>query len=281
MLLQIAIPIFLTFDMSDEPNYDVVYNTNDELEIEELEKEKEYIIQTIEGFNDDILKFLNKLNDKYNLPAFIEYTKGEKYYLFKIDACFYFLTEVKKAQDEVKNFITSRDKKKKEKRNLYYKAKSRLSVFSITIYNILYDLKREELRYHIYQSDEYEDEAEDEDLSNVKTSIEDIEKIITKFIPELNEFKFTEGSLRDFMVNIFFNPSNDDDEYFITTNNTPIDRTPSSCSKDSYEINKDEKEFTKHTSDEYDDDPELLNALKITSDPIHVSDGKFQNDLPA
>jgi len=83
------------------------------------------------------------------------------------------------------------------------------------------------------------------------------------------------------MVNIFFNPSNDDDEYFITTNNTPIDRTPSSCSKDSYEINKDEKEFTKHTSDEYDDDPELLNALKITSDPIHVSDGKFQNDLPA
>ena len=101
------------------------------------------------------------------------------------------------------------------------------------------------------------------------------------------------------MENIFFNSSNDYDEYFITTynttNNTPIDRTSSSCSKDSKkeekeftkqtsdEIKEEEKEFTKHTSYEYDFNPELdaelFNKLVETSDPIYVSDGRFQNDL--
>lgn len=300
--LEITIPSF-SFDMQEikELKFVIVYNTNDEQEIKELNEKIIFLIPTIKYFSDDILKFLNKLNDGERCPPLIKFKK----YYFQIDACYDFLKEAEEAQDGVKNFITSRDKKRKEKKNLYYKAKSRLKDFIDTIYYILYDLKREELREHINQSDEYEDEAEDEDLSNVKTSIEDIEKIFTKFIPELNEFKFTEGSLRDFMEKIFFNSSNDEDKYFITTNNTtnntPIDRTPSSCSKvskkeekeftkqTSDEIKKEEKEFTNHTLDDFDFnpeldpelDPELLHALKITSDPIHVSDGKFQNDLDA
>jgi len=298
--LEITIPSF-SFDMQEieESKFVIVYNTNDKQEIEGINEEIKFLIPTIKFFSDDKLKFLDSLDDKDYLPPLIKFTRGEKYYLFKIDACSDFLKEVKKAQDGVKNFITSRDKKKKEKKNLYYKAKSRLIKFSITIYNILYDLKREERREYINRSDEYEDEADEEDLSYVKTSIEDIEKIFTKFIPELNEFKFIEGSLRVFMENIFFNSSNDYDEYFITTynttNNTPIDRTSSSCSKDSKkeekeftkqtsdEIKEEEKEFTKHTSYEYDFNPELdaelFNKLVETSDPIYVSDGRFQNDL--
>ena len=271
----------------EEPKIVIVYNTNDELEIKELEKEKEYIIQSIKYFGHNKLKFLDfSLDDGEICPALIYYTNGKGSYTFKINACYDFLKEAEEAQDGVKNFITSCDKKKKK--SLYYKTKKKLLNFVDNIYDIFYDIEWKKL--------DTENTIQDLCKIQIKIPIQEIEDIVREFvdISKLNELM--EGSLRVFMEeNLFFNRNSD--KYFITTNNTP-----SSCSKEKEftkikkeekeftnhtldEIKKEEKEFTNHTLDEFDFNPELdhvlFNKLVETSDPIHVSDGKFQNDLHA
>ena len=283
--IQIAITIFLTFDMSVEPEY-VLCNTHI---IEE--QELEFVKQILKSLTPKQLRFLNGLGGGEEFPGFIRYTNGEYSYTLKISACYDFLKEAEEVQEKVEKFVLSG---KTNVSTLYYKTKKKLLNFVDNIYDIFYYIEWKKL--------DTENTIEDLCKIQIKIPIQEIEDIVREFvdISKLNELM--ERSLRVFMEeNLFYNP-NIEKKYWISYNNTPIDSTPSSCSKDTDEIKKEEKEFTKNTSDEYGV-PDLLHAFKIrsepiyvsdeyndsifldllkhTSDPIHVSDGKFQNDLDA